>query len=303
MARTGWTYTLAALPLVLVLGGCQPKAAEEASDEKVAVDLLAVAPGVAGAAATAITVPQLAYDYDYTFTAGATGVESLLKTDQAACDRAGVAACQMISLRSHANQDAGYVNKTLELRVTPQWLKAWQGGLDAKIKTAGGRISHYSVSSEDLSLQIVDTEARLKNKEALRDRLAEIVRTRPGKISELVEAEAQLSQAQADIDAGRSALAVMQKRVATVHVTLNYESDGVAASKGTFAPVTDALKNFLGIMMAVIGAMIQVLAVLLPLSLVIVPTVWWLRRTLKRRKAAAAAEASATAAATPDSTE
>lgn len=232
-------------------------------------------------------VPQLAYDYSYGFQGAARGIESLRQADQGACERAGPVECQVLASTSNSDRDFDFVNKSLELRVSPGWLKRWQGGLDASVSNAHARITQESISSEDLSLQIVDVGARLKNKQALRDRLQEIIRTSHGKISELIEAETQLSQVQSDIESAQSQLAVMQKRVATIHLTLGYHSDAAAASNSVFSPVADAWNGVLRNMMLMVSMLITVMAVLLPLAIIVAPLVWWF---LKQRKAKAAAK-------------
>ena len=295
-----------ALACLLTLSACQAKPAAEGSMGDAATLAPAApggnakynpapsndkaTPGDGGAAENALRVPQLAYDYAYSFAASPDGVEALLKADQAACDRAGVTECQMISLSSDSVRDAAYVHKTLELRATAAWVKTWQSGLDAAVAKANGRIAQQNISSEDLSLQIVDTAAHIQNKEALRDRLQQIIRTSNGKVAELIEAETQLSDVQADIDASKSALAVMQKRVATSHLTLTYESEGAAASRGTFAPVTEAGKNVLGNMMIVVALLINLLSFLVPVALVGIPAVWFGRKWYLARKAKVAKE-------------
>ncbi len=229
----------------------------------------------------AASVPQLAYDYTYAFQGSAKGIETLRQADQAACERAGPSECQMLASSSNNDHDADFVNRSLELRVSPAWLKRWQGTLQASVSQAHGRITEESISSEDLSLQIVDTAARLKNKQALRDRLQMIIRSGNGKISELIEAENQLAQVQADIESAQSQLAVMQKRVATVHLTLNYRSDAAATSTSIFSPVADAWNGALRNMMVMVSLLITLLAFLLPVAVVAGPPAWWF---LKRRK-------------------
>ncbi len=283
--------TATALTLCLAVAGCGAKPAAKNRYADAAPVAEAMAPkaadpgGAPSARTAAISVPQLAYDYSYGFAAAPDGVESLIKADQAACDHAGPAECQMISLSADNSRDAGYVHKTLELRVTPAWLKAWQASIDGGLKQAHARITAQNVTSEDLSLQIVDSEAHIKNQEALRDRLADIIRTSPGKVSDLVDAEKQLADVQADIDSSQSALAVMQTRVATSHLTLTYESEQAAASTGAFAPVTDALKSVLRDMMMVFGVLIHLFAFLIPLAVVGVPIGWLILRWRARRKA------------------
>ena len=278
---------LCAVIALALLAGCSKVPSGFAEHYSADVGAAATADNPAAPADAAITVPQLAYDFGYTFSGPAGGVQSLVAADQAACDRAGVAQCQMISLSSDAASSDEYVRKTLELRVTPQWLKAWQAGLAASVAQAHGRIAQQSVTSEDLSLQMVDSEAHIKNQEALRDRLVEVIRTSPGKISDLVDAETQLADVQEEIDSAQSALAVMQKRGATVHLTLTYQSDAVAASEGTFAPLTDAVKDVLRNMMKMFAIIITVLSFLIPLAIVAAPVVWAVRRWGPKKKAIA----------------
>lgn len=286
----------AVLFLSVSLAACNQQKAESSAGYADAAPqsmMLEVAPAQAAPAdsgapantAIAVAVPQLAYSYEYSFVLPAARLEAMVAAHQKACDAAGPATCQMISARGSNDKDSASLSRTLELRVTPAWLKTWQSRLDADIKKANGRISRHSVESEDLSLQIVDTEARLKNKEALRDRLAEIVRSRPGKIADLVEAETQLAQVQGDIDAARSSLNVMKKRVATVHLTLTYESEAVAASQGTFAPLGEAMNSIVRNMVWALASLIHLIAYAVPFVLLGIGAVWLLRRWWKARKA------------------
>jgi len=282
---------IAATGLVFVatlLTACsKPPALHESSYTDEAVNVEVAAQARAGAASPSVPqaaagTPQLAYEYSYGFQGSAKGIESLRQADQAACAQAGPAECQMLAVTSDSNTDADVVNKSLELRVSPAWLKRWQNGLEASVSKAHARITQESVSSEDLSLQIVDVSARLKNKTALRDRLQEIIRTSTGKIADLVEAENQLSQVQSDIDSIQSQLAVMQKRVATVRLSLSYRSEAAATSNSVFAPVADAWNGILRNMMLMVSMLITVAAFLVPPAVIVVPLVWWF---LKRRKA------------------
>jgi len=287
MTRRPWI--ILAAPALMALTACS-KPAPDTSGKSAPPTATADAGAATGPktepgsdAAKAILVPQLAYDYSYGFTASSADTGGLLKADQAACDSAGVTRCQMVSLTADADNAAGYTEKTLELRVAPEWLKTWQAGLDARLSQAHARMQEQKVASEDLSLQVVDTEAHLKNKEALRDRMADIVRTGQGKLSDLIDVETQLSQVQADIDATKSSLAVMNARINTVHITLTYRSDAGPAAGSVFAPVTDAAKSSLGVAMHVVGLLVTLAAVLLPVAVVAVPAVWYFRR---RRPAA-----------------
>ena len=80
------------------------------------------------------------------------------------------------------------------------------------------------MESEDLTRQIVDTEAAVRARTALRDRLQAILATRPGKLSDLLEVEKELARVQGELDATQSELAVMRTRVVTSLLTITYSS-------------------------------------------------------------------------------
>lgn len=280
MTKSRWI--LLAAPALVTLAACsKPAPGPGAVPPSAAADRSAASPD----AAKAISVPQLAYDYGYDFAGSAANTDALMNADQAACEGAGPTQCQMLSLTNDTNGVAGHAEKILELRATSDWLTRWQGGLDARLAQGHDRLRDHKVASEDLSLQVVDTEAHLKNKEALRDRMLEIVRTAHGKLSDLVDVETQLSQVQADIDATQSSLAVMRSRTAMVHLTLTYQSDDLPGGDSVIAPVAGALKSSLGITMQVVAMLITIAAVLLPLTLAALPIAWLIYRARRRRTA------------------
>src|SRR5262249_22329124 len=138
-----------------------------------------------------------------------------------------------------------------------------------------------SVTSEDLTRAITDTEARLRAAKTLRDRLQNLLASRPGQLSDLLDVERELARVRGDIDSTESNLAVMRARVSMSTLTLSYSSTGVAVSDGTFSPIVEAVRNFMHIVATVIGAMIVILAALLPL----VPVAWGLWWLFKKWRA------------------
>ncbi|WKL57462.1 DUF4349 domain-containing protein [Asticcacaulis sp. ZE23SCel15] len=232
-----------------------------------------------------LALPQLAYEYTYTMEAPLRGLDTLIASHQSLCDQAGPQNCLMITSNSYGNKASGQKSQTMALRVSPQWLKTFQAGLEGDLKKSRGQLTSQNVNSEDLSLQIVDSEARLKNKTALRDRLIDIIKSKPGKIADLIEAETTLANVQAEIDSLQSSLAVMRKRVATVRLTLEYRSETLATPGSAFSPVVDSLTDFTRVAMSSLGAIILVIAALLPFGLIVVPLGWFGWRLWRKRKA------------------
>jgi hypothetical protein len=265
-------------------------------DEAVSLAARPQAPAAAAPAPAAsplpVTVPQLAYRYDYRITASPKGVRSLQAAHEAACSAAGPAQCQVVSSAvDEMGEDR--LRATLSFRATPGWLKSFRDRLDGQAAAAGGRVSEARVSSEDLSRQLVDTEAALRAKTMLRDRMEQLLATRPGKLSELVELEQSLAQVQGEIDATNSELTMMRARVAMSDVSIDYQSSGVLAPAGAWSPVNNALGDVADILAGTLGFMIRVVAILAPWALLIGGVAWLFRKRLPklRRKAAAPPEA------------
>jgi hypothetical protein len=173
----------------------------------------------------------------------------------------------------------GYVS----FRAEPMWLRTFIAGLAAQADAAGGRIISENVASEDLTRQIVDTEARLRAQTALRDRLQQLLRSRPGRLADLLEVERELARVQGEIDAVQSSLAVMRTRVAMSELTIHYRSAPRPVGSDTFEPLRNAFANFLGIVVTGFAAIITIIAGLIPVAIVVVPIVWLILRWRKRR--------------------
>lgn len=275
------------LSVGLCVAACQKKA--EAAYESVAAEVAAApaadaSPPPSGAkeslAPAPVSVPLLAYSYSYQLEAGASRIPGLLKKHEKACVDAGPAVCQVIgsSTRSIGKDE---VQASLELRAEPNWLKRFRDGLEGDAKGAGGGLVGAAVESEDLSRAIIDTEAALRAKRALRDRLEGLIASRPGKLQELLEVERELARVQAELDAAESELKVMRTRVATSKLTIEYSSIGVMAPDNAVRPLGEALSGALSNFMRALGALITIVSFTAPFLLVIVPLVWW---GLKRRR-------------------
>ncbi|MET0272426.1 MAG: DUF4349 domain-containing protein [Phenylobacterium sp.] len=234
----------------------------------------------------AISIPQLAYRYGYALEAPAKQIRDLVGKHEAACQLAGPAVCQLTGAQV-TEQGDDRIRGELSLRATPQWLATFRAGLDAQLKAAGGRVVAATVNSDDLSRQIVDSEAALRARTTLRDRLERTLATRPGKLPEFLELEQELARVQGEIDATRSELAVMRGRVATSELKLTYESSGVLAPQGVLSPLRAAASDVAGIMVAVMAGLMRLFAFLLPVG-VISAAVFWLVRGRRPKRTPAA---------------
>jgi hypothetical protein len=280
--------TLCALA-ALSIAGCQK--AEEQSAEVAAAPAAdaAAAPSAQTAArperaSPTLAIPQLAYVYKYALAAPPDGVRSLVARHERACWMAGPEVCQVTG-STIEEEGRDEVSATLTLRAQPQWLRMFRQGLEADTKAAGGRMVTTDTASDDLSRDLVDTEAALKAKTVLRDRLQETLRTRPGKAKDFFEMEQQLAGVQAEIDATRSGLADMRTRVAASELRIDYRSEGLLAPHGSLAPLGSAMDDVVGIFVGALAFLIRALALLTPVA-GLGAFAWWLSRKLNPKKAA-----------------
>ena len=279
-----------------LLAGCQD-APRQHLEESVDMALMEPAPPASAAAsapssaAAPIVAPSIAYAYRFGLELPADAVPTVMGRHEQACIAAGPAACQVIgSNSSRVGRDS--VQASLEMRATPAYVARFRAALDGEAKGAGGRVAQQAVESEDLTRQLVDTEARMRAMETLRDRLQQLLATRSGTLEQLLQVERELARVQGELDATRSALAVMRTRVQTSRLDVTYSAAGQLAPDSAARPVVDALNSASYAFMTSLGMLILFIASVLPVLLVGAPLIWLLwrwRRSLRARKAAEAA--------------
>lgn len=169
----------------------------------------------------AVAVPRVAYKYAYAFSLPGMAIPAAQHAHVALCDRLGPARCQVLGMESKAG-DGEPASGALKLRVDSSIARRFGDALQGAIGRAGGHADSRSIEAEDVSKDMVDTAARLKQRELLVARLTEVLRTHNGKVGELVEAERSVAAAQEEIDQARGWLAELQARVAMSTIDVNY---------------------------------------------------------------------------------
>ena len=248
----------------------------------------------AGAADTAAAserersaLPRIAYRYDLSFTVPGGGVAEAQESHVALCERLG-AQCQIVGMdRSSAERDRDY--GTLSLRVAAGTARAFIETAIASVGESGGRAVDRSIAAEDVSKQIVDAEARIRQRSLLVRRLTEILRTRSGEVGDLIAAERAVADAQEELDQARSWHAELRGRVAYSTITMHYAAIAAGAG-GVGNRMTDMLARSGSIFLSGLEAFLTVAIFLLPWLIVLVPLGWLLLRLRRRSRRDATAE-------------
>jgi predicted small lipoprotein YifL len=290
-----------ALMLAASLAACQKKgdsgpprpSSEAASTVPTDTKTSAAAPAADAAATTdaskttsdsqplTVTAPDLAYSYNYALQAPARDVPSLVRQHEAECSLAGATVCQVVGATTKAiGRDD--VSGRLEIRAQPAWITKFRDRIEEDAKTVGGKVTSADTGTDDLSRSLVDTQAAIRAKTDLRDRLEGLLRTHKGRLDDLVSIEQQLAEVQGQIDASQSELAVMRTRVQTSTLVVEYSSLSMLAPDSAFRPLGQATHSFTAHVMMGFAVLLNILSVLLAPGLVVGGAVWFFLRRRKR---------------------
>jgi hypothetical protein len=238
----------------------------------------------AGTPPIAVAVPKMAYAYRYGFILPQGAIAGAQTAHVALCDKLGPARCQVLAL-DRKGGETGAGTATLKLRVASAEARGFAAALERAVAKSGGRTADTSIEAEDVSKQISDVEARIRQRELLVERLTEILRTRHGKVSELVEAERSVAAAQEEIDQARSWLAELKARVAMSTFDIRY-TPVAASSDAVPARLSDSIAASASAFVMGLSGILTLLIYLAP-WLAIAALGWWGWRTWQRRRPAA----------------
>lgn len=127
----------------------------------------------------------------------------------------------------------GYIS-TLNLTTekgAPQSLEAKlaipAGQFDAALADlrALGHVAQEQQSSEEVTSQVVDLDARLKNSRETETQLAEILRTRTGKVGDVLEVEREMARVRGEIESMEAEQKQLRARIAFSSIDLNLSEE------------------------------------------------------------------------------
>lgn len=227
-------------------------------------------------AATASAPNQIAYSYGYGFRIDSDAIADLQNRHIALCEKMA-AACRVIrSSQSRSDSWDGYGE--LRLEVAAERAGTLTEALVAPAEELGGTLVSSVREGEDLSTQIIDTEARLKSRLLLRDKLTGILQNNRGSVDELVKAESEVAKVNEEIDAVRARLESFRGRIRYSDVKIDYEPAFGETQVGFVRPVASALRSVGSTLGVSIAAIIYVATALLPVVLLVLALRWVLHR-------------------------
>lgn len=188
---------------------------------------------------------------------------------------------------TRAVADEGYSTGSVTLKVDP-------AKFDETMKELRkvGRILSEVSTTEDVTQEYFDLQARLENAERTRDRYLEILATRTGAVHDVLEVEREIERVTENVERLKGQMRYLESQIGLSTITVHLEEPHAAVPTGyNFGK---AIKDAFRIAVRICIFLIQAVIVLMPFIIILVILVlivrfivWmWRRRRRKAKKAA-----------------
>lgn len=219
----------------------------------------------------------LALKHRVTLLVPAAALAQRFEAIQAECLKLG---CEILSAGQEAESAEQYASATLTARVPP----AAFSGFFTGIQTQGKLLSHHS-ESEDKTTEVIDVEARIKNLEALKARVLELLGKNAGTLKDMLDAEKQLAETQAALDSINGQRRALANQTDMVRIDIELRPQSLRNERSWTAPVAIAADEAGEVLMKSLAALLTAAVALLPWALVFGLVVLPLGRMWRRRRA------------------
>ena len=263
--------------LILTLAGCSKSEPMGMSSGRARMGSVAeLAPGSKGPAQAARR--YLALKHRVTLLVPAEALAQQFAAIQAECLKLG---CEILTAGQETESPGQDASATLAARVPP----AAFSGFFTGIQTHGKLLSHYSESA-DKTAEVIDVEARIKNLEALKARVLELLAQKAGTLKDMLDAEKQLSETQASLDTINGLRRVLASQTDMVEIAIELKAKSLKTEGSWTAPVAMAADDAGEVLMKSLAFLLTATVALLPWALIIGLVVLPLLRMWRRRRAA-----------------
>ena len=219
---------------------------------------------------------QIAYKYAYGFQVDEDAIRDLQRDHIALCEDLGTG-CRILRV-SQASTDGWDGYGELQMQVAASEAASFADKLVTPAQQRGGELISSVRDGEDVTEAIIDSEAKLRSRLVLRDKLTDILRNNSGSVDELVKAEQAVANVNEQIDATRSKLEKYRNRVRYSEVRIECQPFYGSSQLGFVRPVLTAFQSIgttLGMTTALI---IYALTALMPVGLLLLALRWLLHR-------------------------
>lgn len=197
-------------------------------------------------------------------------------------------------VRNLANQVGGYIansdiqaveggvrSASIEIRVPSDRFEQLVNGLNPL-----GKLEHVNVTAQDVGEEFTDISARVVNGHKLEGRLIELIATRTGKLSDVLEIERELARVREEIERMEGRLRYLEAHAAVSSLTIQiHEPAPIVGDEGSLAVLAEAFRQAWRNAVSFAATGIAAMGTLLPVALLGLLGVIAVRKAWRRRLA------------------
>ncbi|HKS29159.1 MAG TPA: DUF4349 domain-containing protein [Pyrinomonadaceae bacterium] len=189
----------------------------------------------------------------------------------------------VVSSESRQTNAEGQLKPQMSVTVTIRVPAARFDSVVEEIRGTGSRVAQDKITTQDVTEEYIDLEARIRAKQALEAQFMEIMK-QAKTVSDALEVQTQLSEVRSQIEQmeGRRRFLENQTSLSTITVTIQPPSQ-IVSSTGFFYSVKQAFSEGLDVAAMITLGLIQLVIALLPILIFIVLPAYLLLRYLIRR--------------------
>jgi Domain of unknown function (DUF4349) len=145
-----------------------------------------------------------------------------------------------------------------------------------------GKVESVTVNAEDVAEEYVDLGARLANARRVEARLAEMLATRTGKLSDVLTVEQELARVRQEAERYEARMRWLERRatLSSLDVTIHEKLPLIDSPRGR-SPIAEALAEAWERMVAFVAGFIALLGILVPLGVLVLVGVLVVRRIIR----------------------
>jgi hypothetical protein len=185
--------------------------------------------------------------------------------------------CEVLSSNITTRSADSPPSGTVSLRVVPDDLSKLLAQVDKL-----GKITQHSTTREDKTVEVTDTDAKIKNLTSFRDNLRAMLSKPSATVKDLIDIQQQLTETQSQLDsetAQRKILANLTEKIA-VDVSFRVERSG--SHPGGFAQIAAALRRSGSTLAESTADLIDFILSVIPWLVLIIPAIWLIAKAWRR---------------------
>jgi uncharacterized coiled-coil protein SlyX len=169
---------------------------------------------------------------------------------------------------------------TLEIKVPAARFDELTRGL-----TPIGRVEYVNVTAEDVGEEFTDITARVANGHRLEARLIDLLATRTGKLSDVLEIERELARVREEIERMEGRLRYLRSHVSVSSLSVTvHEKAPLVGERGSGSVIGEAFREAWRNFVSFIARTIASLGTLLPLGVLVLAGLFGVRALWRRRR-------------------